>query len=145
MQQALRTIIDHVEHSDYAQHVIGYQLSGQKTEEWYHWSMNCERLGDYSAVMQQAFRQWLVRKYGSSQTLQAAWNQPAVTVETAQIPDYQARIGDRSRTFRDVGTECPVIDFHAFWSEIMADTIDQFAATVKEYTRGTKVVGAFYA
>ncbi len=27
----------------------------------------------------------------------------------------------------------------------MADTIDQFAATVKEHTRGTKVVGAFYA
>ncbi len=67
MQQALRTIIDHVEQSDYAQHVIGYQLSGQKTEEWYHWSMNCERLGDYSAAMQQAFRQWLTGKYASSQ------------------------------------------------------------------------------
>ncbi len=41
MQFALRTIIQHIEQSDYGDHIIGYQLSGQKTEEWYHWSMNC--------------------------------------------------------------------------------------------------------
>ena len=145
MQQALRTIIDHIAQSDYADHVIGYQLSGQKTEEWYHWTMNCQRLGDYSLPMQQAFRAWLAAKYGTSQALQAAWNQPAVSLETAQIPSYAERIGNRQRTFRDLSTERPVIDFHTFWSDVMADTIDLFAQTVKESTGGTKIVGAFYA
>ena len=151
MQQALRIVIEHIERSDYADHIIGYQLSGQKTEEWYHWTMNCDRLGDYSPAMQQAFRQWLTGKYGSSnsgsnaKTLQAAWNQPAVSLETAQIPSYAARIGNRAHTFRDVHTEQHVIDFHTFWSDVMADTIDMFAKTVKEATRGTKIVGAFYA
>ena len=49
------------------------------------------------------------------------------------------------RTLRDPQTERAVIDFHTFWSEIMADTIDLFAQTVKEATHGTKIVGAFYA
>lgn len=145
MQRALRTIIGHVEQSDYAEHVIGYQLSGQKTEEWYHWTMNCDRLGDYSPAMQEAFRRWLREKYGEDAALQAAWREAAVSLDTAQIPSYAARIGDRSRTFRDVRTETPVIDFHTFWSDVMADTIDQFAKTVKEVTGGSKVVGAFYA
>jgi len=144
MQQAIRTVIDHIERSDYASHVIGYQLGGQKTEEWYHWTMNCDRLGDYSVPMQQAFRQWLGETYGSSQSLQAAWNQPDVSLETASIPDFSARIGNRARTLRDVRTERPVIDFHTFWSDIMADTIAEFAQTVKTATGGTKVVGAFY-
>ena len=55
------------------------------------------------------------------------------------------RVGNRQRTFRDVHTERHVIDFHTFWSDVMADTIDLFARTVKEATRGTKIVGAFYA
>lgn len=145
MQAALRTIIDHVAASDYGSHVIGYQLSGQKTEEWYHWSMNCERLGDYSEPMQRAFRQWLTDKYGTDSQLQTAWHQPTITLQNASIPDYAARIGDRSRLFRDPLTEQPVVDFHTFWSDVMAETIELFAATVKEHTHGTKIVGAFYA
>ena len=68
-----------------------------------------------------------------------------MSLETAQIPSYTERVGDRSRTFRDMCTERAVIDFHTFWSDIMAETIALFAQTVKETTGGTKVVGAFYA
>lgn len=144
MRRALEAVLDHVEHSDYADRVVGYQLSGQKTEEWYHWSMNCERLGDYSVHMERAFRRWLRDKYHSDDRLQAAWRRPGVTLDTAPIPSRSERIGDRSKTFRDPVRERHVIDFHAFWSEIMADTIDFFARAVKEKTGGAKVVGAFY-
>ncbi len=145
MQFALRTILQHIEQSDYADHVIGYQLSGQKTEEWYHWSMNCQRLGDYSEHMQRAFCKWLETKYSNDAQLQQAWQRPDVTIATAQIPTLAQRIGDRSHTFRQLPQERPVIDFHTFWSDIMADTIELFAHTVKQQTGGTKIVGAFYA
>jgi beta-galactosidase len=145
MRHALRTIIAHVQQSDYADRVIGYQISGQKTEEWYHWSMNCDRLGDYSVPMRQAFGCWLADKYRTDQRLQTAWRDPDVTLATADVPSLAERIGNRDRTFRDPDRERPVIDFHRFWSEIMADTIDALAQTVKEATRGKKVVGAFYA
>ncbi len=145
MQVALRTIVEHMEQSDYADRIVGYQLSGQKTEEWYHWSMNCPLLGDYSPHMQLAFRSWLTEKYGLDQALQNAWQQPDVTLATVTIPSQEERIGDRSRTFRQIPREQPVVDFHRFWSEIMADTVELFARTVKQSVRQSKVVGAFYA
>jgi beta-galactosidase len=119
MDRALVAVIDHIEASDYGPRVIGYQLSGQKTEEWYHWSMNCDRLGDYSPHVQQA--------YG------------------APVPSREARYGDRSRPFRDPVAEADVIAFHRFWSDLMAGTIEHFARTVKTRTSGRKLVGAFYA
>jgi hypothetical protein len=87
----------------------------------------------------------LTDKYGTDSQLQSAWHQSAVTLQDAPIPDNAARIGDRSRLFRDPRAEQPVIDFHTFWSDVMAETIELFAATVKEHTHGTKIVGAFYA
>jgi len=145
MAHALRMVIDHVEQSEYGERVVGYQLSGQKTEEWYHWSMNCPLLGDYSPPMQRTFRDWLRAKCLSDDALRAAWHRDDVTLDSAAIPTKAERFGDQTRTFRDPIAERNVIDFHAFWSDIMADTIAYFAKVVKEKTRGRKVVGAFYA
>ena len=144
MRRALARVIEHVDRSDYAGRVIGYQLSGQKTEEWYHWSMNTDRLGDYSPHVQSEFRRWLRSRYRTDECLQKAWGRPGMTIETAPIPSQQERFGDRTRTFRDPVRERRVIDFHTFWSDVMADTIALFARTVKEATGGRKVVGAFY-
>lgn len=164
MKHALRTVIAHVQASDYGDRVIGYQLSGQKTEEWYHWSMNAPLLGDYSAPMVGAFRQWLRGKYRTDAALRRAWHDPSVTLATAAIPSAAARRGQRSSTalgtelgsnlqgeglgvrstFRDPLREAPVIDFHDFWSDIMADTIADLAGAVKAATHRRQVVGAFY-
>ncbi len=95
--------------------------------------------------MQRAFRKWLQDKYGDSRQLSKAWQRADLTINEAGIPTREQRIGDRSRTFRTLPQEQNVIDFHTFWSEIMVDTIQLFAKTVKDETRGTKVVGAFYA
>ena len=143
-QRLIEAFIDHVERSDWGARVMGYQVCGQKTEEWYHWSMNTDRLGDYSKPMLAAFRAWLKDKYGTDRRLQAAWRRPGVTVADAAIPTQQERFGNQQATFRDPSTEQPAIDFHTFWSDIMADTIAYFARVVKQRTHGAKVVGAFY-
>lgn len=158
MKHALRTVIAHVQASDYGDRVIGYQLSGQKTEEWYHWSMNTPLLGDYSAPTAAAFREWLRAKYRTDAALRRAWHNPAVTLATAAIPSADDRRGGRppdpssgfdavprTATFRDPLREVPVIDFQDFWSDIMADTIADFAGAVKAATHRRQVVGAFYA
>jgi hypothetical protein len=144
VRQALATVIDHVEGCDYGPRVIGYQLSGQKTEEWYHWSMNAPLLGDYSPHMQRAFRRWLRQEYRTDASLAIAWGRPGLTLAAASIPSQAERFGDRSRTFREPRSERPVIDFHRYWSEIMADTIAELAGTVKQKTGHGKLVGAFY-
>lgn len=144
-RRIIEATIDHVQGSDYGSRVIGYQVCGQKTEEWYHWSMNTELLGDYSPAMLAEFRRWLAARYGDDARLQAAWHQSGVSLATAAIPDQKARYGDRKATFRDPVGEQHVLDFHRFWSDVMADTIAYFARVVKEKTARQKVVGAFYA
>ncbi|MBI3921620.1 MAG: beta-galactosidase [Armatimonadetes bacterium] len=141
----IETLIDHVDQSDYGNRVMGYQVCGQKTEEWYHWSMNTEILGDYSAPMQSAFRAWLKERYENVANLRSAWGQPTAAFDTVQIPSQEERYGNRSATFRDPSAEQHVLDFHRFWSDIMADTIAYFAKVVKDKTQHRKVVGAFYA
>jgi hypothetical protein len=145
VKRILEATIDHVAASDYGRRVMGYQVCGQKTEEWYHWSMNTELLGDYSPAMLAAFCQWLTAKYGSDDKLRLAWNRPKASLATVAIPSQQERYGDRQATFRDPVAEQPVLDFHRFWSDIMGDTIANLAHVVKQKTARHKVVGAFYA
>ena len=145
MKMVVEKFIDHVQQSDYADRIVGYQVCGQKTEEWYHWSMNCDELGDYSPAMTAAWRAWLRDKYKTDGALRAAWGATDAAIASAVIPDKAARYGDRAATFRDPVREMPVIDFHRFWSDVMVDTIAYFAKVVKDKTRHTKVVGAFYA
>lgn len=145
LKRLVEALIDHVQASDYADHVIGYQVCGQKTEEWYHWSMNAPSLGDYSAPMQHAFHAWLRQRYTSDAALQSAWHVPGLTRDTAPLPTQAQRFGDKTQFFRRPEAEQNVIDFHRFWSEVMVDTIAFFAHVVKEKTQHAKVVGGFYA
>ena len=144
-KRLIETFITHVEQSEWGARVMGYQVTGQKTTEWYSWSMNTDQLGDYSRPMLAAFRAWLRGKYGTDRRLREGWRRPEITLASAAIPSQQERFGNQAATFRDPATEQPVIDFHIFWQEIMADTIAYFAHAVKQRTGGTKVVGAFYA
>jgi hypothetical protein len=149
MKYALDKVIEHVERSDYGGRVIGYQLSGQKTEEWYHWSMNTELLADYSPAMLRAFRRWLDGRLGlrPDQHLVGTESQPTRPrhmEDVPHIPSQTERYGNRTKTFRDPVAERPVIDFHRFWSDLMADTIAFFAGAVKNKTKRAKIVGAFY-
>jgi hypothetical protein len=125
--------------------VIGYQVCGQKTEEWYHWSMNTPELGDYSQPMQTAFRGWLSDKYGTDAAIQTAWNKSDATLANAAIPSKDERYGDKESTFRNPEKEMATIDFHRFWSDVMVDTIAYFARVIKEEAGATALVGAFYA
>ena len=144
MAAGLRRLIEHIQESDYASHIFGYMITGMMTEEWYHWSIHTGELSDYSAPMHAAFRAWLRRKYGDAASLRAAWADPRADFTTAVVPSKADRQRDRARMFRDPAREMPVIDYYLFYNEIIPDTIDHYAATVKQATGGTKVVGAYY-
>ena len=144
MAGGLQHLIQHIQRSDYAAHVFGYMVTGMMTEEWYHWSIHSGELSDYSAPMHTAFRAWLRNRYGDVAALRAAWRDPGVGFDTAAVPSKADRQRHRERTFRDPATVMAVVDYYLFYNEIILETIDHFAGAVKEVTRGTKVVGAFY-
>ena len=144
MADALRYMIEHIQNSDYANHMFGYMVTGLFTEEWYHWSSGFEQVGDYSEHYVRVFRKWLRQKYGTVEKLRDAWNDPSADFNSAAIPSKAERFGDRAKTFRDPETEMKVIDFYLFHNEIIPDTIGSFAGVAKDATGGTKVVGTFY-
>ncbi len=46
--EMLRTVIAHIEGCDYAPHIVGFQIAGGNTEEWFHFDLNagcCESAG----------------------------------------------------------------------------------------------------
>lgn len=145
MGVGLRHLLEHVQRSDYAEHIFGYFLSGLNTEEWYHWSSGIDQLSDYSKPMTTAFQEWLRRKYTSVENLRRAWNDNSVTFQTVRIPTRDERYGKNTDTFRNPSEKMNVIDYYVFYNEIVPETIDYFAAVAKEVTKGAKVIGAFYA
>ncbi len=140
----LRRLIAHADRAGYGGRIIGFQLTGLMTEEWYHWSSGCERVGDYGRHALDAWRVWLKRRYGTDAALRQAWRSPDVTLQTAPLPTQPQRMGDRTRTFRDPIAERRVLDFHRFYNEIVPEAIEGFARIVKQETRGHMATGAFY-
>lgn len=146
MAAALRNMISHIQSASYANHIFGYQILGMNTEEWYHITFNRDQVGDYSPHMRQNFREWLKRKYWTTDNLRKSWNNPWIDFEKVEIPSKAARFaGQDERTFRDPATEMPVIDFYQCYNDLIPEVIDYLARVVKDATNRTKVVGAFYA
>lgn len=143
MAHALQKAIDHIQSSDYAENIFGYQLGGLGSEEWYYVQVNQEQLTDYNPAMQHAFRDWLRGKYPNDEDLALAWGRSGITLDQAEIPTREERQARRHLTFRDPSQQMNVIDFDIFQSVCMADTINYFAGVVKQACGHQKVVGAY--
>ncbi len=144
MASALEKTVGHMMSSEWGSRIFGFEIAGLATEEWYHWSCNQVQLSGYSPAMEKAFQHWLSNKYGTDDALRAAWNDPSASLASARIPSKEARLGNRTKPFRDPAIEMPAIDFYLFYSWTVADTIDYFAGVIKKATNRGKVVGAFY-
>ena len=142
--EGLRRLIKHVEASPYADRVIGYHLASGTTEEWMMWGGNERHWVDFSPVNTRRFRDWLRAKYRKDAALREAWQDPAVSFDTAVIPPRAQREHAEIGSLRDPAKEQAVIDFYLYNSDLVADTICTFARAVKGFTHRKKVVGAFY-
>ncbi|MBI5091713.1 MAG: beta-galactosidase [Candidatus Hydrogenedentes bacterium] len=141
---ALRKFIQHVEHSDYADRVIGYHLTSGTTEEWMQWGSNEDLWADYSPVNLARFREWLKTKYRNDAALRVAWNDAAVTFLSAAIPLRPARAASERGFLRDPKQAQNCIDYALYTSWLVSDTMRFFARTVKDETAGKRIVGVYY-
>lgn len=141
---ALRKLIAHVESSPYADRIIGYHVASGTTEEWMQWGSNDRLWVDYSPANLKRFREWLRARYKSDEALQGAWGNGAITLATAAIPSKKERMSCRLGTLRDPAAERPSVDYALYTSDLVAETIAHFCATVKEATGRTKLAGVFY-
>lgn len=113
----LRELIAHIHASDYAEHIIGYQISGGSTQEWFHYDGN----GSLSPCSKACFNEYL--------------GNPNPPVE---VPDHNlARVSGL--------IEDPLMQkYLEFISFEIGNSIAYFAKAVKECVDRKQIVGTFY-
>lgn len=119
--QLLRQFTQYTNSSEYASHIVGYQIAGGNTEEWFHFDMN----GGYGKCAESAFEEFLEKYYPE--------------VEYKGLPDLS--LLDKKETYFNDEYLSRYIEFANFK---IAEAISYFAQIVKEETGNNVVVGTFY-
>jgi hypothetical protein len=141
--ERLAALIKHLEEK-FGDHVAGYHPAGQNTDEWFYVDTWSAALNGYAPADLAAWRQWLSARYGDDAGLRAAWNDLAVTCETAAVPAPAARRAAPFGVFRDPVAERPLIDFAEFQQEAMASCVCELARAARRASLGKKLVLFFY-
>jgi len=137
----LDAYVSHLEESPFAEHIIGYHLSSEQSEEWFYWGgPNI----DYNPANQNSFRLWLKEKYKNVSALRRSRANENVNFEIAKIPSTQRRRNPESNEFFSPLTQQDVIDFYEYHHCKIVDTIRYFAALVKKRTNRRALVSVFY-
>ena len=117
----LREFTQYVNSSKYAPHIVGYQIAGGNTEEWFHFDMN----GGYGKCAEESFKEFLAEYYPDT--------------EYKGLPDI-SKIDQKGDYINDEYLS-RYIEFANFK---VAEAISHFAQVVKEETGNNVVVGTFY-
>ncbi len=119
--ELLRQFTQYTNSSKYASHIVGYQIAGGNTEEWFHFDMN----GGYGECAKPAFKAFLEEYYPET--------------EYKGLPDLSL-LNKNTNYFNDEYLS-RYIEFANFK---IAESISYFAEIVKEETGNNVVVGTFY-
>jgi hypothetical protein len=142
----LQAFIAHLNRTGLMDRVTAFQAGAGHTGEWVKGETSMSALcGDYSEPMRRHFRSWLRRHYASDlAAFRAAWNDPQISFDAAEVPSAEQQLHTRLYTFRDPARERNVIDYYRCVAELSSDLLIDFCCTVKEATGGKKLAGAFY-
>ncbi|MFO1065468.1 MAG: beta-galactosidase [Pirellulales bacterium] len=141
--ERLKELVVHLEEK-FGPHLAGYHPTGQNTGEWFYHDTWNTGLNGYSAATRDAWRTWLRAKYGSDDKLRAAWRTPQAAIDQSEVPSAADRRAAPNGLLRDPRTEQPLIDFAEYQQHQMADCVCRFAKTVREASRGKRLVLMFY-
>ena len=119
--ELLDRLVQHVQDSDYAHRIGGWQICGGQTQEWFHHNLN----GSLCAAAETPYRNWVKENFG---------------IDGATLPKPEDFIyTDHSYN------ECENARRYSVFCNLgVAKTIDYFARLIKEKTKYEQIVGAFY-
>jgi hypothetical protein len=141
--KVLEQFDEHVRQSLPGKAVIGYYVNGGDDGQMFAWEDRGDELTDYSPAARASFRLWLKARYGTDESLRAAWHQKEVTLETAEVPTAARRLA--SKFLLDPAREQDILDYKRFHSEGIVDTRNLYAATLRKSHQTPIVIGAYYA
>lgn len=117
----LREFVSYVNSSKYAPHIVGYQIAGGNTEEWFHFDTNA----GYCKNAEKGFNEFLEKYYPES--------------DFRGLPDI-----NKLKKSGNYHNDEHLVRFLEYASFAIADSISYFASVVKQETGDNVVVGTFY-
>ncbi|MCL4206026.1 MAG: beta-galactosidase [Pirellulaceae bacterium] len=141
--ERLAALIAHLE-DKFGEHTAGYHPCGQNTGEWFYQETWGPALNGYAPGDLHAWRSWLAERYADDAALRAAWQQPQVTLASAEVPTPAARRAAPNGVLHDPQAGRPLIDFTEFQQQMMADCVCELARAARKASRGRKLVVFFY-
>jgi hypothetical protein len=145
-KEFIRTLITHISEIGLSERVVAYQCGTGSSGEWVKgpsaMGLVC---GDYSKPMQDYFQGWLRQYYKDDVfAFRSAWADSSVNFSKATVPSPEAQFTTTQYTFRNPKKERSVIDYYHALSDLCADLLIDFCATVRKATEGKALAGAFY-
>ena len=128
----LRSLIRHVQQSDYADRVVGYHPALLHGGEWFQEGSLLGKKADYSPLMQGAFRTWLQVKY------------PHETFSADVIPSAAERDAGDIGHLRDPVKSRRTLDYYEFYNDQLAEQAEGYCRTIKQTTGGRAITGFYY-
>lgn len=128
----LKAIVDHAKKQDYHDRVFGYLPCALSTNEWFLHSDSPDSCCDFSAPMQHSFFEYLQEK-----GVDCSYQPVPTPRETYRIKQLELDPEDL--------TDWRVEEFSLFLNNRVAEIIENFARTIKDFYREkNKLVGFFY-
>lgn len=144
--QALINLINHLEHSKYADRIAGYHLAFGHCGETMHWrTEDYKNHGDYGIASLRNFYDFGIKRYENDENLKKAWGQPSLSRDNVDLPSAEYRYGGGNTLeeyFRGSDKDVICRDYDLFLADSVANAVEHFAKTAKSIV--DKPVGYFY-
>lgn len=131
-ERLMRAAVQHVESSEYAERIAGYNPALLHGGEWFEEGSMYHKLADYSPCMQSAFGEWLERRY------------PDQNFPEECVPSVEERQEGDIGNLRDPEKSRRVIDYLRFFHDLFASQAESLCAAIREASEGRALVGIYY-
>lgn len=126
-QKAIYALVKHIE-KYFGSRTVLYNLMGGISCEWQGWSSHSDNFSDYSPNGIQDFMNYAA----------------ALNIPVNGMPSGEARKHTDTGVFRNPVTDKDAILYDKFYSESIANCINDIAAAAKQACNNTKLVGTYY-
>lgn len=134
--EKITLLLEHIKSMPHGESLMAIQIAFGQNGEWHQWGT------DVSKPMVEHFKKYLKEKYKTSEALQKAWNNPAVTFETAEFHPEPYRLGNDGY-YRDPKKQQDTIDSQKSFQLAAPKAILEFCKAVKAVMPNI-LCGAFY-
>ncbi len=143
LNQFMKALGEYIDSKPWGKRIFAFRNDNGIYLEWHHWGM-AGGIPDVSKPMQRHFKKFLRKRYGTDEALQAAWHDPAVTIDTATLATKAERQAAHAGDLMDPVQDIRAADSVGCVLNAIADFQQSTNHTLKESVNRRCLVGNFY-